>query len=200
MDKDLQVGDIISNSMSKGVKNLIPIAVNAVLWLLTVWIPYINIGTTIGLSVGLPAKAGRDENISPTEIFNPVYRKQMGEYVLVSGLVNAGVGIGFALFIIPGIVISIAWLLAPLFVVDKQINPLEAINRSNSVTYGKKWTIFRAYLVIGIVIAIVIAILTAVLGLISSFLATLVGIIAAAFAASFLISASGYIYISLGGE
>lgn len=80
MKSDLTVGSIISRALEDGVKNILPVAVNFILWALTIWIPYINIGTTIGITVGLPAKAGRGEGISYTEVFNPQYRKQMGNF------------------------------------------------------------------------------------------------------------------------
>lgn len=134
---NLTVGGIFTNSIKRGLQNLLPILVNTVLWILTLWIPYLNVGTSIGMMAGVVAKMSRGETISMTEIFNPVYRKRMGEFFLVVGLMFMGILSGFMFFIIPGYVIGIAWMLAPLFVVDKELNPLEAINKSNTVTYGK---------------------------------------------------------------
>ena len=61
---DLNVSGIINSGFTKGIKSALPIGINAVLWALTIWIPYINVGTTIGLFAGLAAKASRDEPIS----------------------------------------------------------------------------------------------------------------------------------------
>jgi hypothetical protein len=197
---DLRTGEIISYGLSHGLKNIASIAVNFLLWILTFWIPYLNIGTTIGLFVGIVAKSSREEQISFTEIFDPVYRKQMSSYFLVTGLVSAGTSVGLALFFVPGIVLSIAWMLAPLFAVDAEMGPMEAITRSNSVTHGKKAAIFWAFIVIGLITAVGALVLGLVFGLISRFLSTLVVIVFVAFAMSFIVSAQGYVYSRLKDE
>jgi hypothetical protein len=166
----LTVGGILTNSFQRGMKNLVPVLVNTVLWILTIWIPYLNVGTTIGIMAGVVAKMSRGETISMTEIFDPIYRKRMGEFFLVTGLIFMGTMAGFMFFIIPGYVISIAWMLAPLLVVDKEINPIEAINKSNTLTYGKKWTIFFGMLVIGICVVVALIV---ILGILSFILAKL---------------------------
>jgi len=140
--KKLAVVDTIKEGIAIGVKNIGPILVNVVLWGLTVWIPYLNVGTTIGLFVGIVSKASKGEVISMTEIFDPKYRKFMGEFFLTSGLIGIGVGTGIVFGIIPGIVIGIAWSLALLLVIDKGKNPSEALTLSNNCTYGNKGRIF----------------------------------------------------------
>lgn len=196
---ELTVSGVITNSISKGLKNAVAIVVNAVLWVLTIWIPYLNVGTTIGLMVGIVAKIARNEPIGMTEIFDPKYRKRMGEFFLTSGFVYLGTYIGAIFMIVPGIVIGIAWSLAILLVIDKEQNPMDAINNSNSMTYGKKWTIFLSYLVVGIVLAIVFGIVTWILNLIWGFLATLGAIVMAAIFVSIYISIQAYIYQVLSG-
>jgi hypothetical protein len=156
--KKLQLAEILQDGLQIGVKNIVPIVVNTLLWILTIWIPYINIGTTIGMIAGIVAKASKGEPISTTEIFNPQYRKYMGEFFLTCGLVSIGVGFGFILFVIPGYVIALAWMLAPLLVVDRAKNPIEAIFLSNKLTYGSKRTIAVAC-VIPLVIASILIII-----------------------------------------
>jgi hypothetical protein len=194
---ELTTGSIISQALARGLKNVLAIAVNYLLWIITTWIPYLNIGTTIGLLVGVVAKSSKEEPISFTEIFDPVYRKRMGDFFLVSGFVNAGVSFGIILFFVPGIVLSIAWMLAPLFTVDGGLNAVEAIRRSNAVTYGKKAAIFWAMVVLGVIAGVGAFILNLIFGLISHGLATVIVVIYVAFAASFFVSAQGYIYASL---
>jgi len=140
----LGIGITIKEGIAIGFKNFGPILVNVLLWAVTVWIPYLNIGTTIGLFVGIIAMASRGETISMTEIFDPKYRKNMGEFFLTSGLVGIGVAAGTVFLIIPGIVICIAWSLAILLVIDKGKNPTEAITLSNNLTYGYKWRMFAS--------------------------------------------------------
>jgi len=154
-DQKLAVGATIKEGISIGTKNIGPILVNVLLWVLTIWIPYLNVGTTIGLTAGIVSKASRGEAIPMTEIFDPKYRKYMGEYFLTSGLIGVAVGIGTIFGIIPGIVIGIAWSLAILLVIDKGKNPTEAITLSNNCTYGYKAKMFGIYFLVCLVFTIV---------------------------------------------
>lgn len=197
---ELSVGAIVGNGIKQGMKNLGSISVNVILWILTIWIPYLNVGTTIGLSVGLVAKIGRGEPISPTEIFDPRYRKQMGDYFLVSGLVSVGTSVAFALLVIPGIVLALAWSLATLLTVDKGMNPTAAITESNTRTYGRKWTIFFGSLVLGIVVAIVAGVLALIGMSISEPVGAILAIIGVALSLSVVIGGQGYIYETLAGD
>jgi uncharacterized membrane protein len=178
LDTKLKVFELIKAGIDTGLKNIVPILVNTLLWLVTIWIPYINIGTTIGMIAGITVKAGRGEPISLTEIFNPQYRKYMGEFFLTSGLIGIGVATGCALFIIPGCVIAIAWSLALPLVVDGGKNPTEAISLSNKLTYGNKGTIFLANLAMGLIIIIAGIILSLIpaVGLFLTFLVLAVSV------------------------
>jgi hypothetical protein len=117
--KKLAVVPTIKDGIAIGTKNIGPILVNVLLWALTVWIPYLNVGTTIGLMVGIVAKASKGEPIDMTDIFDPKYRKYIGEFFISSGLISLGVIAGMLFGIIPGIVISLAWSLTLLLVIDK---------------------------------------------------------------------------------
>ena len=159
MTEKLAVIPTIKEGITIGTKNIGPILANVLLWAVTVWIPYLNVGTTIALSVGIVTKASRGEPIPMTEIFNPKYRKYMGEYFLTSGLIGIGVVVGLVFFVIPGIVIGLAWCMAVLLVVDKGKNPTEALTLSNNCTYGYKWKIFGIYFLAGVLFAIAMMIL-----------------------------------------
>jgi uncharacterized membrane protein len=174
--RKLQVMDCIKSGLEIGMKNFGPILVNTLLWMVTIWIPYINIGTTIGMVAGILAKAGKGEPISMTEIFNPSYRKYMGEFFLTNGLVGLGVSVGLVLFIVPGYVIAIAWSLSLLLVLDKEKNPTEAISLSNKLTYGYKGTIFLSQLLVSVV-AIIGAAILGLIPVIGPFLAFIVCIL-----------------------
>ena len=159
LEKKLAVIFTIKDGIAIGIKNIVPILVNVLLWVLTVWIPYLNVGTTIGLSVGIIAMASRGEVISMTEIFNPKYRKYMGEFFLTSGFICLGVSIGTLFLFIPGIVIAIAWSLALMLLIDKEKGPMESISLSNKLTYGYKWRIFGVYIIPYLVFIVVVFIL-----------------------------------------
>jgi uncharacterized membrane protein len=86
----------------------------------------------------------------------------MGEFFLTWGLIGIGAGAGFIFFVVPGCVIAMAWMLAPLLVVDKAKNPMEAIFLSNKLTYGNKGTIFVAILIpllIGIILIAIVSLI-----------------------------------------
>ncbi len=158
MEKKLAIGGIVKDGLDIGLKNAVPILVNSLLFLLTVWIPYLNIGTIIGMAVGIPAKLSKGEELSMTEIFNPEYRKSMSDFFLTSGLVAAGVCAAFIL-IVPAIVLSVAWMFACLLAVDKKKASVDAILLSSKVTYGNKGAIFLSFLVLMIAAGVVGAIL-----------------------------------------
>ncbi|MDR2079092.1 MAG: hypothetical protein LBP74_05165 [Treponema sp.] len=162
--KKLGVVPTIKDGIAIGAKNLGPILVNVLLWALTVWIPYLNVGTTIGLMVGIVSKASKGEPIDMTDIFDPKYRKYMGEFFLSSGLINLGVVAGLIFGIIPGIVISLAWSLTLLLVIDKGKNPTEALTISNNCTYGYKWRMVGIYLLVSIGFSLVSMILLGIGG------------------------------------
>jgi len=156
----LEVMGTIKEGIEIGSKNIGPILVNLILWVLTCWIPYLNVGTTIGLMIGIVSKASKGETIPVTEIFDPKYRQYMGEYFLTCGLVGVGVAIGLVFLIIPGYVIAIAWCFAPILAIDKGKNPAEAITISNNITYGNKWRIFGIMFLVGLVVGVATAILS----------------------------------------
>jgi hypothetical protein len=151
----LEIIATIKEGISIGMSNMLPIFVNVLLWALTIWIPYLNVGTTIGLWMGIVSKASKGEKVPMTEIFNPRYRKYMGEYFITAGLMGIGIGAGLLFLVIPAIVMGIAWCLAPLLVIDKGKNPTEAITLSNDYTYGNKGRIFCVYLLVFLVVGII---------------------------------------------
>ncbi len=186
----LTVGDIITNAIQIGLKNMVNLVGAVILWLVTIWIPYLNVGTTIGI-YNLVLAMSRDEPFTPTDIFDPKYRKYMGEFFLLMGFMGFGVLIGLYFFIIPGLVISIAWGLAIYIMFDKGVSPLEAIKLSNEITYGEKWTIFLGTFALVIVLEVALFIL---LWIFSGILAGLVGLVGLVAITSIVLGAYAYIY------
>ncbi len=175
----LSIEGFLKEGVAIGLKNAPALIVNAILWAVTIWIPYLNVGTTIALT-NLAAKMSKDQGLEMTEVFKPEYRKFMGEYFIVLMMSFMGIYIGFLFFVIPGYVMYIAWSLAPLLVLDKGMEPMAALKKSNELTYGNKWVIFGGNLVLMIVVSVALMILTFLGGLIhpnfGAFLA-LVGIL-----------------------
>ncbi len=71
-----------------GAKDLIPVAVASALWLVTVWIPYINIGTTIAMFT-LPIWIAKEKKLSPIDLFQSEHRSKMFGFFRLQGLVLA---------------------------------------------------------------------------------------------------------------
>ena len=120
-----------------------------VLWLLTIWIPYLNVGTTIAMAT-IPIELSKGKVISPLFIFDGKYRKFMGEYFTLIGLMYLAIIPALFFMIVPGIIISIGWSLAIYILLDKGVAPGEAMIRSNKATYGYKWTIFGVSFLLGL--------------------------------------------------
>lgn len=91
MEEKLQFVPSLKDAFAIGMKNLVPIVLSVLLWLVTVWIPYVNVGTTIALAT-LPVKLSKGEMISPMFIFESKYRHCMGEYFILQAVITSAIG------------------------------------------------------------------------------------------------------------
>lgn len=151
----ITVMGVINEGTSLGLKNFVSIFVAYILFILTSWIPYINVGTSIAL-INLPITLSKSNNstISPTFIFDGHYRKYMGEFFNLMGLMAISLIPAFLFLIIPGIIISYGWSQAYYLMFDKEIAPSEAMMQSTKITYGYKSTLFWIDLLIVVVVSI----------------------------------------------
>lgn len=83
--RTLDFAQTIQDAFVVGFRNAASIVGCVLLWLVTIWIPYINVGTTIALSM-LPIELAKGNIISPLSIFDMRYRKYMGEYLITGSL------------------------------------------------------------------------------------------------------------------
>ena len=150
----MTVSSVLKNGFSIGIKNLFSLAGALLLYLLTIWMPYINIGTTIALYT-LPSVMSKGKVISPFEIFDSKYRRNMGDFFLLLVFLSLGIFLGSLFFVLPGIILIYSWSLALLLLVDKGLNPMEALTESNARTWGHKFTIFMSYLIFGLIYFVV---------------------------------------------
>ncbi|MGJ4788730.1 hypothetical protein EHQ52_00175 [Leptospira koniambonensis] len=196
----LSIVGIIKNSVELGLRNFLSLLIAFILWFITAWIPYLNVGTSIGLFILIPIKIGRGESFSPTDIFNKENRKYIGEYFLTIGFLIMGFYAGLLFFIIPSYVIAVAWGQATSLLFDKGYDPIQAIKKSNEITYGKKWTIFLGSLALVLSIVIAAFILSYIAGLISQYLVYLIMFVISITFMPIMISSNGYIYNTLTKE
>ena len=145
----MTISSLLKGGLQIGLKNFLSLVGALILYTLTIWIPYLNVGTTIAM-VSIPAALSRGEIISPTEIFKSKYRKNMGAFFLLMSFMFFGTLMGYLFLIIPGIVLSYSWCIALLLLVDKGLNPMQALNESNKRTYGHKLTIFLSQILLGL--------------------------------------------------
>lgn len=154
MEKKLTFNLIISEGFQIALKNILSIIGAVLLWIITIWIPYINIGTTIAIMT-IPIELARGNTFSPTFIFDAKYRKNMSDFFILLGLISIGVSAAYILFFIPAIIISIAWSLAIYLFLDQNMKPFDSISKSYELTFGYKWTIFGGKIVLGLIPMIV---------------------------------------------
>ena len=72
--RKITVAGVISEGIGLGIKNAISMLGATILWLLTIWIPYLNVGTTIAMTT-IPIELSKGRVISPLFIFDGKYRK-----------------------------------------------------------------------------------------------------------------------------
>lgn len=155
--KRLDFATTLQDAIAIGLKNAPSVIAAVALWLITIWVPYINVGTTIAITL-LPTRLAKGEIVNPLGIFDSKYRRYMGEYFITMGLMVFPILIGLIFMIVPAIVLSIAWTLSYYFLFEKGKNPIQAIKASNDATYGSKWTMFAVQLVVGIIVGIFLGI------------------------------------------
>ncbi len=195
----LTIGGIVTNGIQIGLKNAASLVGAVVLWLLTIWIPYLNVGTTIAI-YGIVVAMSKGHVVSPMEIFDGKYRKNMGEFFLLAAFLMFGVLAGYLFIVIPGIVIGIAWGQAIYLLIDKGLNPAEALAVSNRITYGKKWTIFLGTLALVVALMIVVGVLFWIFTKMSATLGLIIYLIGIVIMIAVSLGAAAYIYGELSKE
>jgi hypothetical protein len=159
--KKLDIQQVLTEGINIGIKNIVSLVLATILYVITVWIPYLNVGTTIAM-LSIPVELSKGNVINPTFIFDGKYRKNMGEFFILIGLQCMAMIPAFFMGIIPGIVLSYAWGIAIYLFIDKDVHALDALRKSNEYTYGNKWRMFF----IGLILSIALSIVTTILGLI----------------------------------
>ena len=164
MNKKLNIIATIKDGIAIALVNFLSLILTTLLWLVTVWIPYLNVGTTIAME-SLPAELAKGKVINPLFIFESKYRKNMGEFFILMALMTGAISVGLGFGFIPGIVIAIAWDFAIVLFVDKDMSALDALRESNRLTYGHKARIFGISTLVIISLCIVCSIILGIFGI-----------------------------------
>ena len=154
----LDIMQTIKDGVRYGLKNFLPLLLMVILYLVTFWIPYLNIGTTIGFYKAIIG-IGRGETIDPTAIFAKENFANIGGFFLLMGFISIGTLAAAAFMLFPAYVIAIAWSFAIYFFLDKKVSPLKALQLSYDSTFGNKWRIFFVGLLCGLLTGIICGIL-----------------------------------------
>ena len=170
----LDIMQTIKDGVRYGLKNFFPLLLMIILYMVTVWIPYLNVGTTIGLYKAVIG-IGRGETIDPVAIFAKENFKDLSGFFLLLGLLYMGVTVACCFMLIPGFVMGIAWGFAIYFFLDKKVSPLKALRLSYDTTFGNKWRIFFLGLICSLAIGIICGIFAAIpkVGVVLCVIATL---------------------------
>ena len=169
---NLEIISTISEGMTIGLKNVASLAVAVILYFLTIWIPYINVGTTIAMMT-IPGRLAKGEIISPLFIFDDKYRKDFSAFFLLMAFIYLVTLVGLFFMIIPAFIISISLMLSTYILVDFDKSPTDAMKLSNQATYGHKWEIFG----IQILLSFIISTLGVIIGFIAGKLGNVTGAI-----------------------
>ena len=184
----LDIMKTIRDGVQYGLKNFFPLLLMVILYMVTFWIPYLNVGTTIGLYKAVIG-IGRGETIDPVSIFSKDNFKNLGNFFLLMGLISIGTVAAAAFMFFPAIVLSIAWSFALYFLIDKHASPLKALQLSYDSTFGNKWRIFF----LGLLCGLLIAVICLVLGLIPK-VGPFLAVIACFLCAAILVAIQGVMY------
>jgi hypothetical protein len=86
-------------------------------------------------------------------------------YFILTVILSAAIGVGFALFIIPGIYLLGRMIVAaPAMVSENRRNPIQAIGESWRLTKGRGWAVAGLVLIVGIAGFLLTFVIVAVLG------------------------------------
>ena len=174
----LDIKQTLVEGVQLGISNFVPLLLTVLLYVVTVWIPYLNVGTTIGM-YRVIIKMSKGGTVEPTEIFAKENFENLGDFFLLLGLTSIGVSAALAFMFIPALVIGIAWEFAMYLFLDKKVSPLKALSLSYKVTYGEKWTIFLIEL-LAVLAVIIIAVILGLIPKVGPFLAFVAVLLSAA--------------------
>ena len=150
---DFSYSAILREGFGSGFRNALSLFAIWILTILTIWIPYLNVGALIA-NASLAPLWSSGKSVNPFQIFDSKYRKHMGEFYLTILCMAIGYIFFSALMIFPALVLIYSWMFAPFMVVYKDMPFGKALRISNECTYGYKWSMFFVGLLAGLIILV----------------------------------------------
>ena len=163
MNQKLAFVPSLLDALSIATKNLVPILLTVVLYVATVWIPYINVGTTIAIC-NLPVELSKGGIINPLSIFDSKYRHQMGEFILLEAIMIPAYLVALLFCFFPVIVLALSWSQAVYLLLDKKMNWALCLTESNKMTMGYKFKMFLLYAAVALAVWILLWLVVTIFG------------------------------------
>ena len=118
-------------------------------------------------------KAMRDEEVDLKVLFEGFKTKYLN-IILANLIVTALVIIGMVMIIIPGIIIACRLVFVPFLVMDKNLDPIKAVEKSWEMTKGHGWEIFfmailSGFIFIGGVLVFIVGAIVSIVWIHSTF-------------------------------
>ncbi|MCF6357735.1 MAG: DUF975 family protein [Draconibacterium sp.] len=118
-------------------------------------------------------KAMRDEEFDLKILFEGFKTKYLN-IILANLIVTALVIIGMVMLIIPGIIIACRLVLVPFLVMDKNLDPMKAVEKSWQMTRGHGWEVFfmailSAFIFIGGVLVFIVGAIVSIIWIHAAF-------------------------------
>ncbi len=129
----------IGNGIATLLSNSIPYLGALLALILQVVLALFNMYIAVGL-LYCYIKLYKEGSASFTDLFAGM--PFLKSYVIVTILFGLITGVGFLLFIIPGIILALKYLFYQIIVVDEKTQAIEALKRSGQLTDGAKWQLF----------------------------------------------------------
>ena len=126
---------ILQEADSVGTAGMVLLQILAAAYMLLI-IPVISFGSDLLFLRGI-----RNEKIEIQEMFDG-FKKNYLNIILANLLTFAIIGIGFVFLIVPGIILACRLSFVSLLVMDKNMEPVAAVEKSWEMTKGYGWTIF----------------------------------------------------------
>lgn len=152
---NLTIKELIKEGSIIGFRNSLKILGAFLLWTLTLWIPYINIGTTVAIAT-ISGRIKKNTSTSPFEIFSSKYRQNIGEFLILYHLKSAGLILALSFFIVPYFIVKISWSQALNLFVYKNLSFSKSLKYSSENLKGNIAKIFFSNVLTGVIPIVII--------------------------------------------